>query len=226
MSSLRSPGRSRWFSAATLWFATVFAGPALLSTANANANAGAAAPAAASVEVETLRAALASMAKLTSYHAKAVVLIGKQKALLEGDWGVGKVGFNLQRMDGKKTTNIVIGSAAFVSSDGGKTWAKEPPDLSVLLSNMVTAPISPAMRLADRGAVKSLGEEMIEGVKTSHLQLQAASPVDIWVADDAKFGKVVRKIHIIIKAEDGEFDATVIYGAYNQPVQIVAPPVK
>lgn len=174
---------------------------------------------------QLLAKAMETMGQLTSYHAKALLVISQQTANIEGDFGVGVVRFDTKRVDGKFNRSIVVGSNAYVSADGGKTWKNDNPQTPVLLSRLITAPLSVGPKIAT-GPVKEVGKEDIEGVATTHVQVQVKSPVDVWIADDAKLGKVVRKIHIITTADDGVVDTTVIYSALNQPVNIVAPQVK
>jgi hypothetical protein len=171
-----------------------------------------------------LNDALTTMGRATSYHARAEILIGKQKATIEGDFGVGKVDFTILRFDGKQTKHIIVHADAFISSDNGKTWEKDVNSNGAGLSNLVTAPVSPNLKLADQGPVKIINTEMIEGSSTTHVQVQAQSPVDIWIGDDSKLGKVVRKIHLVASADDtGNLDTTVIYSNFDQPLNIKIP---
>ena len=192
------------------------------------AAAGAAAPAkAAPAETpqQQLAAALATMSKVNSYHAKADLVIAKKKAHIDGDWGQGAVAFDLERADGQRSRNIIIqGAGAWTSGDGGKTWQKHPqPQVLAMQTVLISGSLSPSLKLAERGPLKVIGTEDVEGVKTTHLQIADKSPVDIWVSDDATLGKIVRKVHVTYAADDGDIESGVIYSALNKPVQIKPP---
>lgn len=181
--------------------------------------------AAAETPQQRLGTALATMRKVTSYHAKADLIINKKNAHIDGDWGAGAVVFDLKRGDGQLTRNVIIENAgAWTSSDAGKTWQKHPqPQLLALQTMLVSGALSPSLKLAERGPIKIVGDEDIEGTMTTHIQIVDKSPVDVWVYADKALGKVVRKVHVTFAADDGDIDATVIYSALNKPVTIKPP---
>ena len=215
----------RWLKAGTLFLgiaaAGVNAGPVERS---ARAD-GSGKAATAETPQQRLGTALAVMSKVTSYHAKADLIINKKNAHIEGDWGSGAVVFDLKKGDGQQSRNIIIQNAgAWTSSDGGKTWQKHPqPQMVAVQTMLVSGALSPSLKLAERGPIKVVGDEDVEGVMTTHIQIVDKSPVDVWVYTDKALGKVIRKVHVTFAAEDGDKDATVIYSALNKPVTIKAP---
>jgi len=171
-------------------------------------------------------AATKSMGKVNSYHARVDLLFGKNKARIDGDWGESAVAYDIEQPNGKRVKNILTDAThGWVSEDGGKSWTVDPdPQGTARLSLIVSASL---VQLAKYGAgkqVKLMGAETVDGTPTTHLQIVDKSPIDIWVADDAKLGKIIRKIHNIVSTEDiGDIDATIVYSAHNQPV-VIKPP--
>ena len=179
-----------------------------------------------------LNEALDNMGKVNGYHALADLTINRQnagsklKAQIEGDFGVGTSAYTTVGFDGKQTKIIAIGSDAYVTSDGGKTWHKNVNQNAADLSQMVTGPVNPRLKLADQGAVRTIGTEDVAGTSTTHLRVAAKSPVDVWIANDAQAGKVIRKVHLTITSDDGiDFDTTVIYSDFNKQLDIKAPTI-
>lgn len=177
-----------------------------------------------------LREALENMGKVTGYHAKADLALSKHQksgragARIEGDFGVGRLAYTTVGFDGKRTQVIVIRQDVYTLSEGGGNWVKGVKQGSAELSLLVTGPVNPQYKLAEQGEVKIIGREEVDGTPTTHLVVQAASPVDVWVADDPQVGKVVRKIHLISTSDDGmDFDTTVIYSDFNKPIDVKAP---
>jgi hypothetical protein len=170
-----------------------------------------------------LDSALENMGKLTSYHAVADLLIGEQKARIDGDFAVGKVAFTVDRVDGGHSKNIVIGRDGWVSSDGGSNWQKDTSEAGLGLSTMVTAPVSPNMGLTTQGSISLVGTEDVDGTPTTHLRVEAKSPVDLWISDEPNVGRVVRRIHLFTTAQDNDINTTVTYSDFNTPVVIETP---
>ncbi len=95
-----------------------------------------------------------------------------------------------------------------------------------MLSQMVTGPVDPSIKLADQGTVKIIGTEDIDGTSATRLLVAAKSPVDVWIADEPRVGKVIRKIRLIITSDEGiDFDTTIIYSDFNKRLDIHAPTI-
>lgn len=179
-----------------------------------------------------LNEALSNMGKATSYHAKAELTVrnpqdgGSPKAHIEGDFGAGVLAYTVVGFDAKETKIVVIGSDTYATTDGGKTWHKNVNRDVAALSQIIVGPVDPRLKLADQGVVKTIGPENVAGALTTRLQVAAKSPVDVWIADDPRAGKVVRKIRLMTTSDDGiDFDTTVVYGDFNKRLDIKAPPI-
>lgn len=177
-----------------------------------------------------LKEALGNMGRVTSYHARAELAADKRQkaarpgAHVEGDFGAGLLAYRTLGFDGQQRVVIVIGRDVYTSSDGGRKWYKNTHQGAADLSRVITAPVNPHSKLAEQGEVKILGTEEVAGTSTTHLLVDADSPVDVWVADDGRAGKVIRKIRLTITSDDGiGFDATIIYSDFNKPINIKAP---
>lgn len=179
-----------------------------------------------------LNEALGNMGKAISYHAKADLTINGRKtgsglkAHIEGDFGARTSAYTAVGFDGKETKIIVIGSDTYTTSDGGKTWHKNVNRDVAMLSEMVTGPVDPRLKLAEQGVVKVISTEDVDGTSTTRLQVAAKSPVDVWIVNDPQVGKMIRKIRLIITSDDGiDFDATVVYSDFDKQLDIKAPTI-
>ncbi|MDQ3650401.1 MAG: hypothetical protein M3458_09060 [Acidobacteriota bacterium] len=120
----------------------------------------------------------------------------------------------------------MIGSDTYTTSDGGETWYRNVNRDVAMLSQMVTGPVDPSIKLADQGTVKIIGTEDIDGTSATRLLVAAKSPVDVWIADEPRVGKVIRKIRLIITSDEGiDFDTTIIYSDFNKRLDIHAPTI-
>lgn len=179
-----------------------------------------------------LNEALGSMRKVVSYHAKADLTIdgqkidNRRKAHIEGDFGAHGGAYTVVGFDGKQTKIIVIGSNTYTTSDGGETWYRNVNRDVAMLSQIVTGPVDPSIKLADQGTVKIIGTEDVDGTSATRLLVAAKSPVDVWIADEPRVGKVIRKIRLIITSDEGiDFDTTIIHSDFNKRLDIHAPTI-
>lgn len=181
---------------------------------------------------ELLNEALKNMGKATSYYAKADLTIpgrdtgGERKARIEGNFG-GNIGaYAVLGFDGKQTKIILIGSDTYTTSDVSATWSKNVNRDVAGLAQMITAAVDPRSKLTDQGAVKVIGTEDVDGTMTTRLQVAAKAPIDVWIVDGPRIGKVIRKIRLVMTSDDGiDFDATIVYSDFNKPLHIKAPTV-
>jgi hypothetical protein len=177
-----------------------------------------------------LKEALGNMGRVTSYHALAELAArkhrraGRPRAHIEGDFGTSLLAYGTLGFDGQQKEVIVIGRDVYTSSDGGKSWSKSTHQGAADLSQVITAPVNPHSKLEEQGEVRVLGTEQIAGTSTTHLRVEAVSPVDVWIIDDVRAGKVIRQIRLTITSDDGmDFDATIIYSDFNKPIEVKAP---
>lgn len=172
---------------------------------------------------QMVRQALETMQKLTSYKARADLVVGSRKARIEAEVGVGKAAMSTLGFDGKRSRNVLSNEASFVSADDGKTWQKDAEGYGAVRYNFIGGPLDPSVKLHEQGEWKVVGKETLDGVATVHLRLGAQSPIDIWVAEDPVLGKYVRRMHLVIEGTDGEIDNTVTYFDLNKPVNVQIP---
>ena len=170
-----------------------------------------------------LMEALANMRKVTSYHAEADIRTTAGNAAIIGDFAPGKGDFTIHRADGLRTRSIVIGREARISSDDGKTWRVDTTGAGPGMAAMISAPISPSLRLADQGPVSMAGTETVDGVPARRVTVMTAQPTDVWIADLPGLGPVPVKIHLMVTSRDGEFFTTTRYSAHNKPLNIRLP---
>ncbi|HXG67402.1 MAG TPA: hypothetical protein VNO70_20020, partial [Blastocatellia bacterium] len=166
---------------------------------------------------------MANMSKVNSYHAKADLILNAQKAQVEGDFGYDRVEFVTRNVDGTRTRTIAIEDESYISTDGGKTWQEDPIKGGQVITDLITGPVGPGMRLAERGPYRVVGVEEVEGASTIHIQAGEQEKLDVWIGEDPKLGKVVRKIHLITETEEGDVDTTVVYSDFNKPVNVQPP---
>lgn len=171
-----------------------------------------------------LTAVYRTMGRVFSYHANAVLEAGGGTATIDGDFGVEHVRFTMKRFDGLTQQAIIDGKNAYMSSGNDSSWSRDTTGAAVGLAQMITGPVGPRLALSASDTVGTMGPEEIDGNPTTHLRLQRASPIDIWVGTDPKAEGVVRRIRL---ATDGmaEGTVTITYSDFNKSFD-VAPPGK
>jgi len=176
---------------------------------------------------ELLERATKTMGSMTSYHAAGTITVGKAKATLTGDFGVGMVDMVVKGFDGKTTHRRAVKSGFWISEDAGKTWKEDPAkEMTVTLSSIVTAPIGEDMKPWEQGAFKIIGEEKVGEEDVLHIQKPAegeAAAMDFWLAAVEGTGLVIRKASLIVAATDGDFPVVFTYTKLNEAVEIEAP---
>ncbi len=174
-----------------------------------------------------LKSAITNMSGLSSFHVSAEIQIAGNKPTLEGDLGEGTVSFRGNDGKGNIRQRRVVGSKFYISLDDGKTWAEDKEKNStIFLSNVVTGPISPQVKVWEKAVFKpsevKLGDEdtlLLE--KPAQGKEPAAR---YWLVKDEKLGGLfIRKVSMTIAADDGDFPVTVTYTKLGVPVTITAP---
>lgn len=175
-----------------------------------------------------LDTAIANSSKASSVHAKSQIISGGQTTLLEGDFGNAAVKFTITQGSGQKIDAIVAGpssSDTYLSSDGGQSWSKGDPNNVAQPAQLVLAPFSASPKLSAQGPVSIIGSETVNGTATSHMQIAARSPIDVWIGDN-KGQQVVYKIHVLSTDSTGSnYDVTTDYSNYGAALDIQTPVV-
>jgi hypothetical protein len=143
-----------------------------------------------------LTAVYRDMGRVFSYHASATLEAGGDVATIDGDFGVERVRFTMKRFDGLTLKAKITGKDELISSGTDTVWRRDTAGVGVAMSQMITGPVGPRLALSPGDTVSTIGTEEIEGKSTTHLRLQRASPIDIWVGTDPKAGGVVRRIRL------------------------------
>lgn len=177
-----------------------------------------------------LESAIKNMATLKSYHVEAELDTKAGKATLKGDLGPGTLHFFGQDPQGVRKQRIVANQTFFLSTDEGKTWKtgeEADQDGTIFLSQVITGPVSPEIKIWTRGRFQAK-EEKVGGETLLRIEKPASGkePASIfWVSKEAGFADAffVRKSTLTIDSEAGEFPVTVTYTKFNEPVEIKAP---
>ena len=188
------------------------------------------------IENQLLEQALTNMSRLKGYHVEAVITTPAGKAKLSGDLGAGSISLTGKDLKGVVKQRIVVEKKFYLSTDGGKSWltgedAEQP--ITVLFSNLMTAPVEPHEELWQKGKFTSK-EETVAGEKLLHISKPAVgkeAASDWWLCKEPDFAKdleqpiFIRKASLIVAADDGEFPITITYTKLSTPVKISAPTV-
>lgn len=183
--------------------------------------------------VAILEQALNNMGRIGGYHVEAVIEIGGGKATLSGDLGVGTLSFKGDDGRGNKKLRILADKQFFLSTDGGATWktgADADKQSTIFLSNIVTGPVEPSLKVWEKGEFKA-EEEKVDGEDLLHVSKEAKGKepaAHFWIVREPKLDNAVfiRKASVTIAADDGDFPITVTYTKLNEPGEIKAPVVK
>ena len=188
-------------------------------------------------EKALLEMGLKNMARLRGFHIEASIDTPAGPASLSGDLGDGTLSIKGTDPKGNQKLRVVVAGEFYLSTDGGKTWktgADAEKDYTILFSNLLTAPIDPSLEPWKQGEFKSI-EETIDGEELLHIVKPAAgkdAAADYWLCKEPDLEKsldgppvFLRKVHIIVAADDGDFPITVTYSNLTKPVEIKAPVV-
>ena len=87
------------------------------------------------------------------------------------------------------------------------------------------APFNASPKLSAQGSVSVIGSDTVNGTSTSHMQIAAKSPIDVWIGDN-KGQQVVYKIHVLSTDSVGSnYDVTSEYSNYGAALNIQTPVV-
>lgn len=181
---------------------------------------------------ELLQQALSNMAKLRGYHIEAELRTPAGKASLSGDLGAGAISLTVTEVNGTKKQRIVADGEFYLSSDAGKTWKtgdEADKESTVMLSNIITAPIKMREQLVAGGGF-TVKEVEIKEEKLLHVEKPAKDVepgMQFWLCREPKMKDLlyVRKVILTVSATDMELPVTITYTSLANPADI-KPPVK
>ncbi len=182
---------------------------------------------------ELLGQATNNMAKLGSYHVDVEITTPVGKATLVGDLGTGSLSFKGKDAKDVRKQRILTDKVFYLSLDDGKSWKsgdEADRDGTIFLSNVVTGPISPELKVWEKGMF-SATKEAVNGESLLKVEKPAKGKepaVTYWVVrepqlDNAAF---IRKVQMTLSTGAGDLPVTVRYTKLNVPVEIKAPPLK
>lgn len=169
-----------------------------------------------------LDAVYRSMGRVYSYHAVAVLEADGDRATIEGDFGVDRIRYTMERFDGEEMRVIVAGKVAYVSSGSDTSWSIDTTGGALAMSQLVTGPAGPRLGVTRDQKVVTIGTEQIDGHTTTHLRVERETPVDVWVGIDPKAGAVVHRVRLPSGAGPGSM-ATITYSDFNKYIEVHPP---
>jgi hypothetical protein len=179
---------------------------------------------------EALQQALVNMANLRGYHIDAELRTPAGKASLSGDLGEGTISLTVTEVNGAKKKRIVADGEFFLSIDDGKTWKtgdEADKESTVMLSNIITAPIQMREQLVAGGGF-TVKEVEIKEEKLLHVEKPAKEGgpgMQFWLCREPKLKDqlYVRKVILTVSATDMELPVTITYTSLAKPAEIKAP---
>jgi hypothetical protein len=171
-----------------------------------------------------LEAAYRNMGRIFSYHALATLETDVGRATIDGDFGVERVRYTMLRFDGVSMRVIIDGKKAYVSAGADSSWSIDTTGGAIDMAQMVTAPAGPKLGLRAGEKVSTIATEEVDGLATTHLRVERAAPIDIWVGVDSALGGVIRRIRMPAGSAGGV--ATITYSQFNKQYEIVPPVVR
>ena len=171
-----------------------------------------------------LDAVYKNMGRIYSYHANALLEADGGQATIDGDFGVDRVRFTMQRFDGEQMRVLILDKMAYVSVGSDTSWSVDTTGGALAMSQLITGPAGPKLGVTRDQTVISVGTEQIDGYTTTHLRVERTAPIDIWVGIDSSAGPIVRRIRMPSTSTPGG-SATITYTDFNKDFQISAPRV-
>ncbi len=192
---------------------------------------------------DLLKTAANNMKSAKSYHMDADVTAGTTAVKFNGDIDLTNKNLRLNTSaSGMDIQIVVVGSDAYLSSDGGKTFTKSPDASSMTSSLDQFTKMWDSFNAADIDKAKdqikdgSPATETIAGTTCKHMtanakdipSLNAAGSgasfdgtIDIWTATD---GSIVCQEKVAGTSSGSDLKATITWSNVNKPVDIKAPP--
>lgn len=182
-----------------------------------------------------LAKALANMVKLKTFHVEATIGPANAKASIVGDFGESSFSLSITDPKGAVKQRRVVDGKFYLSSDAGKTWAtddKAEREATEFIFNVLTAPMQMGKQItADE--VFTATEEELKSEKVLHLKRAAKDKepaTDFWLCREPDLATegdekpiYLRKLEMVVGADDGEFPLTSTYSKLGKPVTIKAP---
>lgn len=185
-------------------------------------------------EAELIELALTNMAKLKGYHVEAVLDTPGGKATLSADLGEGSISIIGKDVKGVVKHRISTGGKFYLSLDAGKTWKTDDEadkEVTIMFSNLLTAPATPLKEIWETGEFTS-EEVEVKGEELIHITRPAKgkdSAAEWWLVEEEGLGKTfedplfVRKAIMTVEAEDITFLITATFTKLAKPAAIKAP---
>ena len=185
-------------------------------------------------EAEMIETALTNMSKLKGYHVEAVLDTPGGKATLSADLGEGSISIIGKDVKGVVKHRIAIGGKFYLSLDKGKTWKTDEEadkEVTIMFSNLLTAPSMPIKEIWEKGEFTSEDEE-VKGEELVHITKAAKgkeSGAEWWLAEEEALSKTfehplfVRKAIMTVEADDITFLITATYTKLAKPPVVKAP---
>ena len=174
------------------------------------------------------------MSKLKGYHVEAVLDTPGGKATLSADLGEGSISIIGKDVKGVVKHRIATGGKFYLSLDAGKTWKTDEEadkEVTIMFSNLLTAPATPLKEIWEKGEFTS-EEVEVKGEELVHITRPAKgkdSGAEWWLVEEKGLSKTfedplfVRKAIMTVEADDITFVITATFTKLSKPAAIKAP---
>jgi zinc-ribbon domain len=186
-----------------------------------------------------LKQAAANMRAAKTYHIYVSGTSGGTSLTMDGDLDVpnNKTKINVTSQ-GVNVDAIIIGTDAYLSTDGGATWAKSNATSSITSGLSEFTGVWNTFKDSDVDSMKdqlkdgSPATETIDGVSCKHIIASGggllglaggnSGTAEFWISTDAN--PTVRQVKFVGSSSGQDLDATVKWSHINEDVNIQAPP--